>query len=670
MYRNCLTLIMLSFIVATNLNSQSVGFDYSGMDKSVKPGDDFNLFVNGKWLKETDIPSDQSRWGSFILLREENNKRLRMIMEEASSKNSSGNEAEKKIGDFYASSMDTVTINKLGSSPIMPYLQRVDIIKNIRDLISETGYMHTIGLNPFYTFFAYQDDKNSSRIVAQLNQPRLSLPEKGYYLDNDENKKKILVAYQTYITKLFEHCGYKNEQASSNAKMIINLETKIATASKSAIELRDPEANYNKLSAQSITNLAPNLNLPFLQNSLLIQEDTFIVGQPEYFKTLDQLIIETPFNDLKEYLKFKYIAGLAPHLSKEFQQTSFDFNKEFSGQKVQPERAKRMVDLVNGNLGEMVGEVYVQKYFPPQAKAKMLELVKNLQVAYEARIKSANWMSEITKQKAITKLNGMLLKIGYPDKWKDYSSLQISRTNFVQNIINSNKFEHNQMIEKLKKPVDRNEWQMTPAIVNAYYNPQTNEIAFPAGILQPPFFNLAADDAINYGGIGAVIGHEMTHGFDDQGRLYDVAGNLGDWWTAEDAKAYETMSKKIVEQYNAYTVYDTIHVKGELTLGENIADLGGLAIAYDAFKNTSQYKSGVNVDGYTPEQRFFLGFGQIWRSKSTKKFMLSRINTDPHSPEEFRIKGSLSNFSPWYLAFDVKQGNKMFKPENDRVKVW
>ncbi len=665
-------LVTFSFfsVVVNMAIGQSIGFDYSGMDKSVQPGDDFNTHVNGKWLKDTEIPGDQSRWGSFMLLREESNKRLRSIMEESASKGNTGNVAEKKIGDFYASAMDTNTINKLGNKPLMTYLRRVDMLNNIRSLIVEVGYMHVIGFNPFYSFFAYQDDKNSSKVIAQLGQPRLGLPEKGYYFDNDENKKKIRDAYLKYISNLFKYCGESDELAVIKANKVLEFEKKLANASKNAIELRDPEANYNKITASKLSELLPNLDLTYLQNSLMIQEDTFIVGQPEYFKALDQLIIQTPFNELKDYLKFKYISGIAPHLSNDFQRASFDFNKEFSGQKVQAERGKRMVDLVNSKLGELIGELYVQKHFPPQAKVRMLELVKNLQTAYEARILSADWMSQETKTKAVQKLNGMLLKIGYPDKWKDYSTLDITRDNFVQNIMNSNKFEHLDMIGKLKKPVDRNEWQMTPATVNAYYNPQTNEIAFPAAILQPPFFNIDADDAINYGAIGAVIGHEMTHGFDDQGRLYDVKGNLGDWWTPEDAKAYELRSKKVVEQYNSYTVYDTVHVKGDLTLGENIADLGGMAIAYDAFRKTDQCKSGQLIDGYTPEQRFFLGFGQIWRSKSTRKFMLNRINTDPHSPEEFRIKGSVSNFSPWYKAFGVNPENKMYKPEGERIQVW
>ena len=670
MVKSILLSVLSFFILLNTVQSQSKGFDYSGMDVTVKPGDDFNMYVNGKWLKETEIPGDQSRWGSFILLREESNKRLRSIMEECASKSANGSDVEIKIGNFYASSMDTNAINALDNKPVLQYLQRIDMQTNIRSLIVESAYMHTIGFSPFYTFYAYQDDKNSSKIAAQFNQPRLGLPEKGYYFDNDDNKKKIRESYLNYISSLFEYCGQTKEQASQTANKIFEFEKKLANASKTAIELRDPESNYNKMSASSLAALVPNLDFNYLQNSLLIQEDTFIVGQPEFFKALNQLIVQTPFNDLKDYLKFSYIQGLAPHMSKRFQEVSFNFSKEFSGQKTQAERQKRMVDLINSKIGELIGELYVKKYFSPQAKTKMLDLVKNLQTAYEGRINSADWMDQQTKTKAINKLNGMLLKIGYPDKWKDYTSLQISRNNFVQNIINSNKFEYMLMIDKLKKPVDRSEWQMTPATVNAYYNPQTNEIAFPAAILQPPFFDIEADDAINYGAIGAVIGHEMTHGFDDQGRLYDVNGNLGDWWTPADAKAYESKSKKVVDQYNAYTVYDTIHVKGELTLGENIADLGGLAIAYDAFRNTDQYKAGVKIDGYTPEQRFFLGFGQIWRSKNTRKFMLNRINTDPHSPEEFRIKGSLSNFTPWYKAFNVGPDHKMWKPESERIQVW
>lgn len=670
MYRFFVLVFILNLNFIQMNNAQSVGFDYSGMDKSVIPGDDFNAYVNGKWINETEIPGDQSRWGSFNILIEENNKRLRGIMEEASTFPAGSSVNSTKIGSFYLSAMDTVNIEKLGATPVLTYLSKIDMVNSYRTIMTESGNMHTLELNPFFSFYVGQDDKNSAKIIAQFGQPRLGLPEKGYYLDNDANKVKIRKAYANYIETLFVGVGYTKTAAQNAATRIIELETNLASASRSAIDLRDPETNYHKMSKKDLYDMAPNIEWDYLQRSLLIEEDSFIVGQPEYFKAFSEILIKTPIADLKDYLKLKFITSEAPYLSKSFQDISFDFAKEFSGQKFQAERGKRMVNLVNSKLGFMVGELYVAKYFPPQAKSRMLELVKNLQVAYETRINAATWMDSQTKAKAITKLKGMLLKIGYPDKWKDYSSLEISKTDLVQNVLNSNIFEYKEMIAKLGKPVDKSEWHMTPAIVNAYYNPQTNEIAFPAGILQPPFFNIDADDAINYGAIGAVIGHEMTHGFDDSGRLYDVEGNLGDWWTENDAKSYKERSDKIVTQYDQYTVYDTVHVKGLLTLGENIADLGGLSIAYDAFHNTDQYKKGVSIDGYTPDQRFFLGFGQIWRSKGTKQFTLTRINTDPHSPEQFRIRGSLSNFTPWYHAFNVQPSNKMYRPESERVKIW
>lgn len=670
MYRFFVLVFILNLNFIQMNNAQSVGFDYSGMDKTVIPGDDFNAFVNGKWINETEIPGDQSRWGSFNILNEDNNKRLREIMEGAATFPAGSSVNSTKIGSFYLSAMDTVNIEKLGATPVLTYLRKIDMVNSYRTIMTESGNMHTLGLNPFFSFYVGQDDKNSAKIIAQFGQPRLGLPEKGYYLDNDANKVKIRKAYTNYIETLFVGVGYTKTAAQNAATRIIELETNLASASRSAIDLRDPETNYHKMSKKDLYDMAPNIEWDYLQRSLLIEEDSFIVGQPEYFKALSDILIKTPIADLKDYLKLKFITSEAPYLSKSFQDISFDFAKEFSGQKFQAERGKRMVNLVNSKLGFMVGELYVAKYFPPQAKSRMLELVKNLQVAYETRINAATWMDSQTKAKAITKLKGMLLKIGYPDKWKDYSSLEISKTDLVQNVINSNIFEYKEMIAKLGKPVDKSEWHMTPAIVNAYYNPQTNEIAFPAGILQPPFFNIDADDAINYGAIGAVIGHEMTHGFDDSGRLYDVEGNLGDWWTENDAKSYKERSDKIVTQYDQYTVYDTVHVKGLLTLGENIADLGGLSIAYDAFHNTDQYKKGVSIDGYTPDQRFFLGFGQIWRSKGTKQFTLTRINTDPHSPEQFRIRGSLSNFTPWYQAFNVQPSNKMYRPESERVKIW
>jgi len=665
-----LLLSVLGFVGSGILYSQTKGFDDTGMDKSIKPGDDFNLYINGSWLKYTEIPSDQSRWGSFVTLREDNNKNLRLIMEEAAAKKPASSEAEQKIGDFYASAMDTLNIEGLDFRPIQLYLNRIELIKDQKSLQRELAFMHVVGMNPLYTFFAYQDDKNSANVVAQFNQARLTLPEKGYYLDNDANKIKIRAAYSDYITNLFVFCGKKESDAREIAKTIIELETRLAKASKSAIDLRDPEANYNKLTKSQFAAITPNIDWPLTQKSLLIEEDTVLVGQPDYYKELNKVLVDVPMEVLKNYIKFQYISGFAPYLSTRFQKEAFNFAKEFSGQKQQQERAKRMVELVNGKLGELVGQVYVQRHFSPEAKTRMLELVKNLQSAYEARIRSASWMASETKEKAIKKLNGMILKIGYPDKWKDYSNLLINRKNFVDNIVSANIFEYTEMVKKLQGPVDKAEWLMTPAVVNAYYNPQTNEIAFPAGILQPPFFNMQADDAINYGAIGAVIGHEMTHGFDDQGRLYDINGNLGDWWTANDAKSYKERADKIVEQYNAYTVYDTIHVKGELTLGENIADNGGMAIAYDAFKNTPQGKSNDMIDGFTPDQRFFLGFGQIWRAKATQKFTLTMVNTNSHSPEQFRIKGTVSNFTPWYKAFNVEEGSKMYRTPKDRTQIW
>ena len=665
-----LSLTLFSMAFTNLIVAQSKSFDETGMDKSVKPGDDFNLYINGSWLKNTEIPSDQSRWGSFVTLREENNKNLRLIMEEAAAKKEGRTEAEQKIGDFYASAMDTLNIEGLDFRAILVYIDRVNLIKDQNTLQRELAFMHVMGMGPLYSFFAYQDDKNSSNVLAQFHQARLSLPEKGYYLDNDDNKLKIKQALSDYITTLFGFTGIKENDAREIAKTIIDLETRLAKASKSAIDLRDPEANYHKMLMKEFAAITPNIDWAVTQKGLLIEEDTVLVGQPDYYKEFSKVLVETPLDVMKNYIKFEYLSSFAPYLSSRFQKASFSFNKEFSGQKVQSERGKRMVELVNDKLGELVGQVYVNRYFPPEAKSRMLDLVKNLQKAYEARIRATTWMSSVTKEKAVKKLNGMTLKIGYPDKWKDYSSLAVKRKNFVDNIISANIFEYTEMVKKLQGPVDKNEWLMTPAMVNAYYNPQTNEIAFPAGILQPPFFNMQADDAINYGAIGAVIGHEMTHGFDDQGRLYDVNGNLGDWWTAEDAKSYKERADKIVEQYNAFTVYDTIHVKGALTLGENIADHGGIAIAYDAFKNTTQGKSNDMIDGYTPDQRFFLGFGQIWRAKATQKFTTNMINTNPHSPEQFRIKGTVSNFTPWYKAFNVEEGNKMYRSPKDRTQVW
>jgi len=647
--------------------------DLANMDTTISPAENFFLYANGHWLKNTEIPGDQTRWGSFNLLNEETMNNLDSIMQSAISNTKAAKGSnEKMVGDFFKSGMDTAKINAAGITPMKPTLDRINAIANPTELLKEITLEHTQGFSPVFGFYVSPDDKDITNQICQFYQGGLGLSTKDDYFDKDKRSVENRAAYLKYIQYILVQMGQTEADAHKNAQAIFNLETKLAANSLTPIEQRDPQKLYNKFAVKSLNTETPNIDWSVLLQDLKAKgQDSVIIGMPQFFKALSKEIKETPLDTWKQYLAFHSVSGMAPFLSQNFSDLSFGFyGKTLSGQKEQQPRWKRVIRVVDGNIGDALGQLYVKKYFPPDAKKRMDELVKNLQSAFGERIKDLDWMSDVTKQKALAKLNAFTTKIAYPDKWKDYSSVTITDDNYVQNVINSSVYEYNREINKLGKPIDKSEWGMTPSTINAYYNPGWNEIVFPAGILQFPFFDFSADDAVNYGGIGGVIGHEMTHGFDDQGAQYDAEGYLKNWWTPADSSKFAGKTDVVRKQYDQYTVLDSVHVKGALTLGENLADLGGITIAYQAFKKTKQGQSNEKIDGFTPDQRFFLSWAQVWRSKSTPERAQQLINVDPHSPEQWRTNGPLSNFEPFYKAFNVKEGDKMWRPDSIRAKVW
>ncbi|MFC3561683.1 M13 family metallopeptidase [Pedobacter jamesrossensis] len=655
---------------ATEADQRTVFFDTAGMDTTVKPGDNFFLYANGKWVKNTEIPKTETGWGSFYTLYNDNLKNLKGILEHAAKGNAAKGTAEQKVGDFYASGMDSTTIEKLGIEPIKPLLSKIDAIKNDKDLINfiAEGFKNAEG--DLLSFSVEPDDKMSSKNALIFYQSGINLPERSYYLDQDDKAKKIRTQYQAYISKIFTLAG-DSANAAKYATDILKLETALAQSHFTPVEQRDPQKNYNKFAVADFQKQIPNIDLKAVLSKLGVNVDTIIVRQPKYYIALANLIKSQPIEIWKEKLKFDALNESSYALTQKFRDARFEFfDKTLSGRQSQTERWKSMVNNADRNLGDLLGQLYAEQYFKPEAKKRMLELVNNLQRVYEQRIKNLDWMSAETKKKALEKLNAFVKKIGYTDKWKKYDDVEISKSTFFANLQSAQKNAYKEMINKLGKAVDKSEWFMTPPTVNAYYNPAYNEIVFPAGILQFPFFAFNADDAINYGAIGAVIGHEMTHGFDDQGRQYDAVGNLKEWWTKDDAAKFKTKADKVEKFYSNFALLDNQHVNGALTLGENLADIGGLNIAYDAFKLTEQGKGDKKIDGFTPDQRFFLSFAQVWRIKNKDERMRMRLKTDPHSPEMFRVNGPVYNMEAFYKAFNVPATAKMYIAPANRLGVW
>jgi putative endopeptidase len=650
-------------------------FDLANMDKSVKPQDDFYMYANGAWLKKTPIPPEESRWGSFNMLIEKNNEALREAAEKAAKASAEAKAAApevQKVGDYYSSGMDEKAIDAAKAKPLDEEFQRIDAMKDRNDLLKEIAHLHNYGIGAFFGFTSGQDDKNSTMVIGQAYQGGLGMPDRDYYTKEDDASKKMREQYLAHVTKMLTLLGESATVAADHAKKIMTLETSLAVPARTKVELRDPQKNYNKMSQADLQQITPDWNwADYFKEINLTAPGDINVGQPDFFKAANGVFVNTSLDDWKTYLRWQLIHGAATELSSDFVNENFKFfGTTLTGAKQLKPRWKRVVTSTDGALGEALGKLYVADYFPPESKARMIELVKNVREAMADSIKSRDWMDDATKQEALKKLDAFSVKIGYPDKWRDYSTLKIDKGPYVLNAARASMFEVDRLLKKIGQPVDRSEWGMTPPTVNAYYNPNMNEIVFPAGILQPPFFNAKADDAINYGGIGAVIAHEITHGFDDQGRQYDATGNLRDWWTPDSAAKYKERADKIVKQYAEYEPLPGMHINGELTQGENIADDGGVKIAFAALQKALAGKPQEKIDGFTPEQRFFLGWAQVWRANIRDEALKLRLNTDPHSPTKYRCNGPVSNSADFQKAFNLPDGSPMVRPPDKRVSIW
>ena len=673
-----LTLLGLSSLAATTASAQTtaqkgVGITIANIDPLVKPCEDFFHYASGTWLKKSPIPAAESLWGSFNELADYNNATLRAILNDAAknaAKAPKGSNAQK-VGDYYASAMDSAAIDAAGLKYLKPFLDRIAAIKDLSEMQRFLADPKAHAGSVWFNAGVSQDEKISSQYAVYIGQGGLSLPDRDYYLKDDARSKAIRTAYDTYLVNTFKMLGDAELTAKANAVAVQRIETRLAKASKGRVDLRDPYANYNKMTVAEASAAYPNLAVPMmLKESGLGAAKEVIVGQPDFLKEVSVMFKGEPIADQKQYLRFHLVSSVSPALPKAFGDEAFRFSQVLSGAKKQQPRWKRMLGATDRALGEAFGQLYVDKAFTPAAKARAKEMIENLRTAYAERIQATDWMSAGTKAEALKKLNAFTVKIGYPDKWKDYSALTISRDSYLKNLLAAREWANLDQLKHFGKPIDRNEWGMTPPTVNAYYNPPMNEIVFPAGILQPPFYDAKADDAVNYGGIGAVIGHEMTHGFDDQGRQYDAQGNLKDWWTKEDADKFNAKAAIVGKQYDAFMPLDSVHVNGKLTMGENLADLGGLTIAYQAFEKTPQAKVKAKIDGFTPEQRFFLAYAQIWRTNARPEYLRQQVQVDPHSPAQFRTNGPLMNMPEFFQAFGCQDGSKMMRPTADRSKIW
>jgi putative endopeptidase len=654
-------------------NKVEKAIDKQNMDTSVKPGDNFYEYVNGSWIKTHPIPPEYSQYGAFTILYEENQEKLRTLIKKVSAEeNAPKGSVAQKIRDFYNSGMDTVAIEKLGVKPIQKQLNEIDNLKSKEDVVAFLAMMQRMGMAPVFNFFSEADQRNSTMEIANLYQGGLGLPDVDYYLNEDETSAKLRDAYIDHLTKMFILKGEKQKQAEKSAKAVMNFETKLAKTSFTRLEQRDPVKNYNKMTLSELNETAPGFEWSLYFKTLGLENPGDInVGQVKFFKGLSDLMGDTDMETWKAYLTWNLLDASASYLSEDFVKQNFEFyGKTLSGQQEMQPRWKRVLGVVSNGLGEALGQLYVEEYFPASSKERMITLVNNLRAAFGDRIKQLDWMTEETKGKALEKLAAITVKIGYPDKWRDYSKLEIIPENYFSNVIAAKEFSFNRDLNKIGKPVDKTEWGMTPQTVNAYYNPSNNEIVFPAAILQPPFFSPDADDAVNYGAIGVVIGHEMTHGFDDQGRQYDKDGNLNDWWTDEDANRFKEKTDKLVTLYDNYVVLDSLHVNGSLTLGENIADLGGLNISYEAYQKSLNGEMPKEIDGFTAAQRFYMGYAQVWRQNIRPKEMARRLKIDVHSPGEARVNVPPFNIDAFIEAFAVKEGDRLFIPEDERAYIW
>ena len=647
------------------------GIDLSYMDTNARPQDSFYDYANGTWLSETEIPADKTRFGAFDILRDKVDAEVRAIIEaSASAEKAAIGSADQKVGDLYTSFMDVERLNAVGLKPLEPYFSRIEQIKTYKALSAYFGYSSRVEVTSPIALGVIEDFKDPTRYVMFMLQDGLGLPNRDYYFDNSEKGKSIIDAYQLYLQEVFTLLEHKNP-AGAVAK-VYALEKALAEHQRNPVENRQYDKWDNKYELAKLDTLMGDFNwAPYLNEAGIAKQSQVSVAQPEYFEALNSIIANTDLGIWRDYLKLRLLADSAPLLSEDIYAIHFNFYKRvLKGQETPLPRWQRGVSLVNGNLGELVGQIYVKHYFPPAYKQSMMELVDNLVAAYRESIEEIDWMSDATKQKAQDKLNGFLPKIGYPDTWKSYDAVSISADNLVENVASATRWNHDFELAKLDKPADRSEWGMHPQVVNAYYHPIQNTINFPAAILQPPFFNMAADDAVNYGAIGMVIGHEIGHGFDDQGSKFNAQGKLDNWWTDEDRAAFEKLTAKLIDQYDAYEPLPGVKVNGELTQGENIGDLAGLSIAYKAWQKSLNGKASPVIDGLTGEQRFFLGVAQVFLGKYRDEALQQQVKTDPHSPGRYRVDGVLRNLDAFYTVFDVKEGDGLYLAEEERVRIW
>ena len=675
--RLALALPLLALALGWAVSAQDKGgrgFDTARMDKSAPACADFYQYANGNWLKTTEIPAAFSSWGSFNILAENNRETLHEILEEAAKKtNPARGSVEQKVGDYYASCMDSAKREAEGAKPLQPELARIDQLKTVKDLQAQLAHMHRMGVPALFDFDALPDFKNSSVVIGLASQGGLSLPTNEYYTKTDDKSKELREQFTQHVTRMFQLLGDAPERAAANAKTVLAVQTRLAENSRTPVELRDFSKQYNKMGAKELAELTPAFSWGDYFAALGLGRDLSInMAHPEFYRAVDKMLTEVALDDWKTYLRWHLVSAAAPSLSSKFEEESFNFNgKVLSGRKEQYPLWRRCVAATDAQLGEALGQSYVARAFTSESKRRMQSMVNNLIAAFRERASRLDWMSEPTRKQALAKLAAFQQKIGYPDKWIDYSPLDINRDSYVQNVMRAGAFEVRRELTKIGRPVDRTEWGMTPPTVNAYNNWLMNEIVFPAGILQAPFFNAAADDAINYGAIGAVIGHEITHGFDDQGAKFDLEGNLKNWWTDVDLRNFEQRSECIVNQFGAYEVEPGLKMQGKLVSGESIADLGGLQVAYDAYMKSLEGKPRpAPIDGLTPEQRFFLGWAQVWAAKYTPEIARLITQSDPHPISRFRVNGPLSNMPEFAAAFQCKAGDPMVRPEKDRCQVW
>lgn len=650
------------------------GLDLNDMDPSIKPGTNFFDYAGGNWRKSHPIPAEYSRYGSFEVLIENNERQLHDLIEQLAKEQHPAGSLEQKIGDLYNLAMDSTRRNREGWTPIKGQLEQVAAIKTIKDLTVLSAQLGRYGVASYFNIGVGSDMKDSKMNIVGIQQGGLSLGNRDYYLENDEATQKIREAYKQYIVKMFRLVGDDEATAQKKMEAVFNIELRIAKASKSMVELRDPEANYHKMGFCQLLNDYPGIDWSTLLLCSGFPAISYVdMGQPENIREIEKLMADTPIEDQKAYMAFKVIENASGQLSDDFRNATFDFyGRVMSGTTQDRARWKRAIGAVQGVLGEAVGKMYVEKYFPASSKERMIQLVRNLQKSLGERIKEQKWMSKETQEKALEKLNTFYVKIGYPDTWMDYSDLTIDPSkSYFENLCQASAFITDYYIQKdVNKPVDRTRWQMTPQTINAYYNPTTNEICFPAGILQPPFFNPEADDAANYGAIGVVIGHEMTHGFDDQGSQFDKDGNLKNWWTEADRKNFEARTKVMADFFSKIEVLPGLYANGQLTLGENIADHGGLNIAFQAFKEATAANPLPEKDGFTPEQRFFLAYAKVWIDNIRDEEIRNRTKNDPHSLGRWRVNGALPHIDAWYKAFNIGKKDPLYVPAKQRVDVW